>query len=193
VTETADPDDITALILADHDTFRRAFAALDDLQGPDTDPDGLEERLGAVWGPLADLLDVHAVAEERIFYPSLLRKGSEDEAVDETLDAIGDHNDIRDAVHAAAGHRVGSDAWWKCVNEARAANTEHMAEEEDEGLADFRRHTTRAQRAKLGREFADFKATHSARDLDTSDQDPEQYVEEHRSGTQDSVGSGSPR
>src|SRR4051812_4447206 len=72
--------DITALILDDHDTFRRGFAALDVLAGPDTDAEKLEAELMAVWGPLADLLDVHAVAEEQIFYPNLLRKGAEGEA-----------------------------------------------------------------------------------------------------------------
>jgi hypothetical protein len=174
-----DKTDITALILTDHDTFRRGFAALDDLQSPDVDPAGLEARLTEVWTPLADLLDVHAVAEERIFYPALLVKGEQGEAVDETLDAIGDHNDIRDAVHEAARHRPGSPEWWEAVHQARVANTEHMGEEEDEGLADFRRHTTRARRVELGRQFAEFKAAHSARDLDTSDQDPERYVAEH--------------
>ncbi|HUR72743.1 MAG TPA: hemerythrin domain-containing protein [Sporichthya sp.] len=184
------PDDITALILDDHDTFRRGFAALDDLQGPDAGSENLEARLDAVWRPLADLLDVHAVAEEKIFYPVLLREGDKDEAdegdaIDETVDAVGDHNDIRDAVHEAARHRPGSEEWWKAVGRARVENTHHMSEEEDEALADFRRNTTFAQRAELGREFAKFKAEHSARDLDTSDQDPEQYVAEHLPETPD--------
>ncbi|MBA3745117.1 hemerythrin domain-containing protein [Sporichthya sp.] len=189
MTNTAETnDDITALILDDHDTFRRGFAALDELQSPDTDPEEPEARLCAVWGPLADLLDVHAVAEERIFYPVLLRKGDSDksdegDAVDETLDAIGDHNDIRDATRAAARHRPGSDAWWEAVNQARTENTEHMGEEEDEALADFRRNTTRAQRAELGRKFTEFKAAHTAADLDTSGQDPERYVDEHLADT----------
>lgn len=178
-------DDITSLILDDHDTFRRAFAALDDLQGPDTEPGRLAGRLMQVWTPLADLLDVHAVAEERIFYPALLRKG--EDAEDETLDAIGDHNDIRDAVHDAAGHQPGSEAWWAAVNRARQANTEHMAEEEDDGLADCRRNSTQENRIRLGREFAAFKQRHpTAADLDTSDQDPEEYVAEHSPATADS-------
>ncbi|MGQ0774776.1 MAG: hypothetical protein ACT4NY_10225 [Pseudonocardiales bacterium] len=48
--------DITQLILDDHETFRREFAALDDADKP--------EQLRAIWEPLAALLDVHAVAEE---------------------------------------------------------------------------------------------------------------------------------
>ena len=186
--------DITALILDDHDTFRRGFAALDEAQSPDTDPATAAQRLAEIWSPLADLLDVHAVAEEQIFYPALLRKGDKGDAVDETVDAVGDHNEIRDAVHAAARHRPGSTAWWEQVNAARAANTEHMAEEEDEALADFRRNTTREQRAALGKQFAEFKATHTVRDIDTSDQDPKRYVAEHLPGPADvSLGIGSLR
>lgn len=177
--------DITALILDDHDTFRRGFAALDELQSPDVDPQNLEAKLSQVWGPLADLLDLHAVAEEQVFYPSLLRTGDEGEAVDETLDALGDHNDIRDAVHAANQQRPGTKPWWDAVHAARVANTEHMSEEEDEALADFRRNSTAEQRQELGRAFAEFKATHTVADIDTSDQDPERYVADHLPGPKD--------
>jgi hypothetical protein len=161
--------DITSLILDDHDWFRRQFARLDDL----TDAG----ELAKVWQPLADLLDVHARAEEEVFYPHLLRRG--EDAEEETLDAIGDHNDIRDGVHEAALHPVGSTAWFAAVHQARMANSEHMAEEEDEGLSDFRRHADPGLREELGRRFVEFKRQHEgARDLDVSDIDPQQYVEE---------------
>jgi Hemerythrin HHE cation binding domain len=159
--------DITQLILDDHDTFRREFAALDDAEGT--------EQLRAIWEPLAALLDLHAVTEETVFYPQLLRRG--DDAEDETLDAIGDHNDIRDGVHEAARHPIGSSQWWDGVRQARMANSDHMAEEEDEALADFRRNTPLSIREELGRQFLEFKTNHAdARDLDTSDKDPERYV-----------------
>jgi hypothetical protein len=166
--------DITSLILDDHDTFRRGFAALDELQGPPGEP--APTALLAVWRPLADLLDVHAAAEEEIFYPRLLGAG-DDDAVDETLDAIGDHNEIRDGIRRADAAAVGSAEWWAGVNETRAANTEHMGEEEDEGLADFRRHADPDQRQALGRAFVEFKTNHrTAASVDTTDKDPEAYV-----------------
>jgi hypothetical protein len=57
------------------------------------------------------------------------------------------------------------------------ANSDHMAEEEDEALADFRRNTPLSVREELGRQFLEFKTSHAdARDLDTSDKDPEGYV-----------------
>ncbi len=184
---TEPESDITRLILDDHDRFRRDFAALDDLQ-----VGGAVDELRQAWAPLAALLDVHAAAEEKIFYPHLLRRGG-DEAPEETLDAVGDHNDIRDAVAAAAEHEVGSEAWWAAVGQARAANTEHMGEEEDEALADFRRHADQALRAELGRRFLDFKREHAGgADLDVENVDPQRYVAQHSPAPSDgSLGIGS--
>jgi hypothetical protein len=162
--------DITQLILDDHETFRREFAALDDTDEP--------ERLLEIWGPLAALLEVHAAAEEAIFYPQLLRRGDDAEAETETVDAIGDHNDIRDGVREAARHPIGSSQWWDAVRKTRVANSDHMAEEEDDALADFRRNTPLSVRVDLGHQFLKFKTDHSdARGLDTSDKDPQGYVD----------------
>lgn len=159
--------DITAVILDDHETFRRRFAELDELSDPD--------ELAKAWEPLAELLDVHAAAEEAVFYPELVQRGSE--AEDETLDAVGDHNEIRDAVHDAARHPVGSAEWHRAVRAARVANSNHMAEEEDDALPDFRAHADPGLRDELARRFLEFKEEHpGARGLDTSDVDPRQYV-----------------
>lgn len=164
--------DITQLILADHEWFREKFAALDELQGQDPVE---AEALLSVWTPLAERLDVHAVAEEEIFYPQLLRKGESPE--DETLDAIHDHNDIRDAVAEANRLEAGSTGWWRAVGQARVANDEHMAEEEREGLADFRQNAASGLRESLGRQFAEFVEQHpTTRELDTGDKSPEGYV-----------------
>ena len=79
--------DITDLIFEDHQWFRRQFFYLDEAK--------TVEEMTAIWEPLATRLDTHADAEERIFYPALLKKS--DDPDDETEDAIGDHNKIRDA------------------------------------------------------------------------------------------------
>jgi hypothetical protein len=164
--------DITALILDEHEWFRRQFAALDDLQA--RQPLDVE-AVRALWQPLADRLDVHAIAEERIFYPQLLRFGEEPE--DETLDAIGDHNDIRDGVHDANELPAGTEEWWAAVGRAREANDNHMGEEEREGLADFRQHAPSGLRDALGLQFAEFLEAHrTPAGLDVSDKDPEGYV-----------------
>ena len=147
--------DITALILADHGWFREQFARLDYLQANSPVRTAALER---VWRPLADKLDVHAYIEERIFYPQLLQRGTDDPE-GETLDAIGDHNDIRDGV--------------------REANDDHMGEEEREGLSDFRRHAPIGLREALGRQYSEFMAAHpTTAGLRIVDRDPRAYVKE---------------
>ena len=101
--------DITQLILDDHHEQRRLFAILEQIDRTDV------KALAAIWGRLSAFLEVHAEAEERHFYPALLRVGTgaggKPSADDETEDAIKDHNQIRDAVAAVAPHALGSDAW----------------------------------------------------------------------------------
>ncbi|HEY8729715.1 MAG TPA: hemerythrin domain-containing protein [Acidothermaceae bacterium] len=164
--------DITQLILDDHHLQRRAFAILDEVDPQDT------ATLRVLWDDLANFLEVHAAAEEAVFYPELLKLADKSGA--ETDDAIGDHNDIRDAITEAATHRVGTKVWWAAVLKARKANTEHMGEEEDEGLRDFRLHASLEERHALGVRFAAAKTPPSAARLDESDKNPKEYVEQNR-------------
>ena len=167
--------DITSLILADHEWFREQFTRLDDLQAQTPVDHAALER---VWRPLADKLDVHAYIEEKIFYPQLLSRGADDPE-GETLDAIADHNDIRDAVHAANESPVATDQWWEAVGSARLANDDHMGEEEREGLSDFRRHAPIGLREALGRQYGEFMAEHPTTEgLPIVDRDPQRYVED---------------
>jgi hypothetical protein len=172
--------DITMLILNDHDWFREQFAKLDELkaQSPVN-----QHALMRVWRPLADKLDVHALVEEKIFYPQLLKRGGND-AEGETLDAIGDHNDIRDGVRDANAAAPATDEWWAAVGRTRLANDDHMAEEEREGLADFRRSAPIGLRESLGRQYREFMAQHpTTRGLSIVDRDPQGYVDEQQAGT----------
>ncbi len=168
--------DITQLILDDHAEQRRLFAMLEQIDRSDT------EALGAVWGRLAAFLDVHAEAEEQHFYPALLRlgegAGDKDDAAEETDDAIDDHNEIRDAVAAVAEHQIGSDAWFEAVAAANKANSTHLAEEEREGLADFRRNASLETRHELAVAFASFQTSHVT-GVEAVNKDPEEYIAEH--------------
>ncbi|OBG37987.1 cation-binding protein [Mycobacterium alsense] len=165
--------DITILIRADHDWFREQFARLDSLRAQAANDSALER----VWRPLADKLDVHAYIEEKIFYPQLLKRGTDDPE-GETLDAIGDHNDIRDGVRDANAARTGTDEWWAAVDRTRSANDEHMSEEERDGLPDFRRSAPIGLRDALGRQYGEFMAEHPTTEgLPIVDRDPEGYVE----------------
>src|ERR1700730_15252486 len=138
--------DITMLILGDHAWFREQFAKLDDLQAQTPVNRAALER---VWRPLGDKLEVHAYIEEKIFYPQLLKRGTDDPE-GETLDAIGDHNEIRARVRAANAARVARDEWWAAVGRARSANADQMGEEERGGLRDSRRNAPIGLREALG-------------------------------------------
>src|SRR5271169_3994726 len=99
--------DITQLILDDHHEQRRQFAILEQIDRADT------AVLSAVWSRLAAFLELHAAAEEEIFYPALLQVGLAAHRTagveGETLDAIHDHNEIRDAIAEVARNQVGTD------------------------------------------------------------------------------------
>jgi hypothetical protein len=176
--------DITELILGDHHEQRRLFALLEQADGAGP---GI---VGLLWGRLSVFLELHAEAEEEIFYPELLRigliTGRARNTEDETLDAIGDHNEIRDAIAAVADHEPGSPGWRAAIAAVNKANGDHMAEEEREGLTDFRRAAGLQLRHELGLAFAAFEARHFA-GVEPIDKDPAAYVhhaeEAARAGT----------
>ena len=138
-----------------------------------------------VWNRLAAFLDLHAEAEERLFYPALLHLdrgvGGEHTPPEETEDAIHDHNDIRDAVAEVGKHDIGSNGWYDAVAAANKANGDHMAEEEREGLTDFRRNASLKTRHELGVEFAAFEAAHVT-GVEPVDKDPQEYIDQHLRG-----------
>ncbi|MBV9094675.1 MAG: hemerythrin domain-containing protein [Streptosporangiaceae bacterium] len=171
--------DITELILDDHHEQRRLFAILEQVGRTDT------EVLSAVWNRLAVFLELHAAAEEEIFYPVLLQVGVAARRAagveEETVDAIHDHNEIRDAVAEVARHPVGSDGWHAAVAAANLANSDHMAEEEREGLTDFRRLAGLQRRHELAVAFAAFETRNFA-GVPAVDKDPVRYVREAEEG-----------
>jgi Hemerythrin HHE cation binding domain len=180
--------DITQLILDDHHEQRRRFAILEQIDGADV------QSLSDIWARLAVFLEVHAAAEEAIFYPELVRLAIGPQplgsAEPETIDAIYDHNEIRDAIAAVAGHRVGSPGWRDAVADVNRANGDHMAEEEREGLTDFRRRVSLAERHSLAVSFVAFEARNFA-GIRPVDKDPEAYVRQQEEAARARVGSGS--
>jgi hypothetical protein len=168
--------DITQLILDDHHEQRRLFALLEQIDCSEP------ENLAALWHRLAIFLDLHAETEEKVFYPALLgvgRAAGEAKEVDAaTSDAIKDHNEIRDCVAAVSKHAVGSEAWIAAVAAANKANSEHMGEEEREGLTDFRTLASLEVRHELGVKFATYEAVHWA-GVKPVDKDPAKWVDQH--------------
>ena len=175
--------DITQLILDDHHEQRRLFAILEQIDRGDA------ATLSVLWARLAAFLEVHAAAEEAIFYPELLKAGiaarRKAGVEGETLDAIHDHNEIRDAVTEVAHHQVGTDEWFAAVAGANLANSDHMAEEEREGLTDFRRLAGLQRRHQLAVAFAAYEARNFA-GVPAVDKDPADYVREAEESGQES-------
>jgi hypothetical protein len=182
--------DITQLILDDHHEQRRLFAIIEQIESGNTG------ALADIWGRLAAFLEVHAAAEEAIFYPELVRLAIGPRplasAEPETIDAIYDHNEIRDAIAAVAGLPVGGPGWRDAVAAANRANSDHMAEEEREGLTDFRRRVSLAERHRLAVAFAAFEARHVT-GIQPVDKDPQQYVRQIEQADQADLAPGSLR
>lgn len=148
--------DITDLILRDHEEQRHLFSVLEEIDQSDTD------HLSKIWYRLRAFLEVHAKAEEQFFYPTLLKEGRGEggmpDAKSETKDAIHDHNEIRDAIVRTLKHEVGSDGWFEAISQVNKANSDHMGEEERQGLADFRQTVSLTKRHELAIQFVVFEA-----------------------------------
>jgi hypothetical protein len=182
--------DVTELILQDHHEQRRLFSYLDDI-GP-----GDADALAAVWTRLRIILEVHAAAEEELFYPHLLRIGTgagrAPNVRAEVEDVIKDHNEIRDACAEVERHEVSTPAWWDAVAEAREANSDHMAEEEREDLPDFRHHADFQLRHDIAVLFIAFEARHAA-GIRSRDRDPEEYVQDSHPRSESRADAGDPQ
>lgn len=165
--------DIAEVILKDHQEQRYLFSLIEQVDRSAT------EDLSEIWGRLRAFLEVHARAEELFFYPTLLREGRGEggmpDASSETKDAIKDHNEIRDAIAKVPAHPVGCNDWFKAINEVNKVNSEHMGEEERQGLADFRRTVTLSARHALAIKFIVFEAK-NINGVIPHDIDPETYV-----------------
>ena len=116
--------DITQLILDDHHEQRRLFAILEQIDRSDTG------TLSAVWARLGAFLEMHAAAEEAIFYPALLQVGIAGRRGPGWKTRRGRHRrPQRDPGRGRGGrgHPVGSDGWYAAVAGRNLANGDHMA------------------------------------------------------------------
>jgi hemerythrin-like domain-containing protein len=162
--------DITALILSEHEAFRRAFTEIEELSDP--------EELGRRWRELAGQLEVHAAGEETVLYPELLQDVDDSEG--DTEHAVKDHNEIRETTSAVDQHEVGSQAWWEAFRAAREATVEHLAEEENDVLPPFQSSVSAEHRDELGMRWLQFHEQHeNAEGLSGEPVDPQAYVSEH--------------
>ena len=105
------------------------------------------QELAAAWAALHARLEVHAVAEEQLFYPL---PAQEADGEQETAEGVHDHNEIRHAAAAVGEQEVGSEGWWAALRTARQVNADHMAEEETDFFPPFKEAVDDEQREALG-------------------------------------------
>lgn len=172
--------DITEVIQHQHNEQRRMFAMLEEFPRDD------REGLAALWKRLEILLETHAEAEERYYYPELLKLGTgaadAPSADEEVEDAIKDHNEIRDAARKVSRCETGSDEWWTALEDANVHNSTHMGEEERQDLADFRQRASLELRHEIAVAFVRYESIKAATGIPPEDKDPEAYVEQEKQG-----------
>jgi hypothetical protein len=155
--------DVIDLILADHRRIRRLQGALRDLaRSGDADTRcGLAEA----WQRLAELLEAHCAAEEEICHLAMFGAGPK--STTQAMEAVADHDDIREAIGEADLESVGSPCWWRAVSAALNVSARHMDTEERGMLADCGRRWSAAKRRKLGLQWSRYIAARR-RDADPS-------------------------
>jgi hypothetical protein len=117
-------------------------------------PRGSAWALATVWDRLADMLDVHAAAEEEICYLPMVAASSWSR--EQMRDAVAELGEIRDAAAEARLLPVGSRSWWRAVTAALSACAEHFDHQEQGVLADFRSRADRTLRQQLGGQWSAF-------------------------------------
>jgi hypothetical protein len=125
---------------------------------------------------------MHADAEERLFYPWLpsVSAGSGARTAarmrPRTRSTTMTTSGTASAAHAST--RWAAATGGGAVRDTRIASSDHVAEEEREALADFRRHAAWQARHDLGIEFAVYQAAHAG-GVPLTDRDPDSYVRGH--------------
>jgi hypothetical protein len=152
--------DVIELIVAEHRRIDRLFADLDHAA---SHPPRLHlDPAGPVWARLAELVLLHADAEEEICFPpmfALAEHGSE-----QLTEALAGLDEIRATVAEGIRFRPGSPRWQAAVRAAGRAAHKHSATIEPDVLPALCRGASLRERAQLARKWAGFAAAWRAVD-----------------------------
>ena len=145
--------DIYSLIKKDHQEvahlFRRLKAA-----------EGFAETSEQLFAQLREELELHAHAEERVWYPALREAEGTQELVEEALD---DHALVQDLLEELAASRMDDAAWHEKLEVLEEYVAEHI-EEEERNIFDVARQLFNAeQAAELAQHWQTAKQEHMAR------------------------------
>jgi hemerythrin superfamily protein len=129
------------LLKADHEKVSGIFERIDDAGDGDT---GVRRSLFA---QVKSELEAHAHIEETIFYPALRQEAETQEIV---LEAIEEHQEVKDLLAEIEGIPVDSDDWSDKVTELKEAVEHHVGEEEGEMFDKARDVLSQQQIEELG-------------------------------------------
>ena len=76
-------------------------------------------------------------------------------------------------------YRLAENAWWAAVDKCNYHNSEHMSEEERQGLTDFRRTVPLQERTRLAIQYLAFEAKHAG-SYQRQEKDPDDYIEKNQ-------------
>ena len=145
--------DIYSLIKQDHEEviglFRRLKAA-----------EGFSETSEQLFAQLREELELHAHAEERVWYPALREAEGTQELVEEALD---DHELVQDLLDELAASRMDDEAWNEKLEVLDEYVEDHIEEEEGDIFDVARQLFSVEQAAELAQRWQMAKQEHMAR------------------------------
>ena len=145
--------DIYSLIKKDHQEivhlFRRLKAA-----------EGFSETSEQLFVQLREELELHAHAEERVWYPALREAEGTQELVEESLD---DHELVQDLLDELAASRMDDEAWNEKLEVLEEHVEDHIEEEEGDIFDVARQLFSVEQAAELAQRWQMAKQEHMAR------------------------------
>ena len=145
--------DIYSLIKKDHQEvaslFRRLKAA-----------EGFSETSEQLFAQLREELELHAHAEERVWYPALREAEGTQELVEEALD---DHELVQDLLNELTALRMDDEAWNEKLEVLEEHVEDHIEEEEGDIFDVARQLFSVEQEVELAQRWQMAKQEHMAR------------------------------
>jgi hypothetical protein len=148
-----DSADVIELVLAGQQRILLIWRAMREA-GRTGGQGGPARALATVWDRLAEMIDVHAAAEEEICYLPMFATSSW--SWEQMQDAVAELGEIRAVTAEARLLPGGSRSWWRTVEAVLSACAEHFDRQEHGVLADFRSRADRTLRRQLGGQWSAF-------------------------------------
>lgn len=142
--------DAIAVLKADHQKVRDLFAQYDSLGDR-----AIKGKADAV-EQIRQELTLHAAIEEEIFYPRVRRAGREEK--DEVLEAVEEHQIIKDLVAALDGMSADDESFDAKVSVLKEEVEHHVGEEEHEMFPHVRKVVGEDELLQLGQLLREAKA-----------------------------------